>query len=83
MTEREIIERVRKDIGRIIWAKYGGGNFELADKILSHKNIAVINPDAELPDYGYLHDAFNGDEQLMHDIQIDMLKAGWVKKVSK
>ena len=93
MSDKEIIERVREDIFRIalpiacrlrpeIDIKGAQQAQLLADKILSHPNIAIIDPDAELPemlesDYGispYSLNPYSYDAA-----QQDILKAGWRK----
>jgi len=54
------------------------------DKVLKllHSQGVVIKVDRELPDYEDLHDCYDGKltspEQFKHDIQMDMLKAGYV-----
>ena len=75
MQDKEIIERVREDIFKDVMANYVG--YMLVDKILSHKNIAIIDPDAELPSNWWHH----GFCQTRPLTRLDAKEAGWRKEV--
>ena len=87
-SDKEIIERVREDIAEIKLS-FGIGGCKIgkhyADQILSIKNVAIIDSDAELPKYK--SSRFDGSSIAQYEMrainkaQQDMLKAGWVKMV--
>lgn len=89
MTDKEIIEGVRRAT-ELVLIDYLNGKihlFDAEDKILSHKNIAIIDPIAKVP----CRNALGAKDNVYRDTymqgQIDaqqkMLDEGWVKRVTK
>lgn len=92
--DKEIIEGVREDIvnifGRVYYEKYGKEmvhteeDYKVADAVLSHPNIAIIDPDAELPkpprEVGSVAHQ-KGFYQGYWECQQDVKQAGWGKVV--
>ena len=87
MNNKEIIEKVGGEILEIIGDVWNHDipPITALKEILSHPNMAIIDPDAELPDLksSYWTDWRLPQREGYEQSQQDILKGGWKKVVNK